>query len=365
MAERGRFETYSIGAVGVAATLWLLIEARGVLEPLMVSLLIWFVLDAIAGLLAQLAGGSRRAPSGWARLGAAAVVFATIAGLSVMVGNSVESFRENLPAYQENFRQMLSGVAGLVGLTGPMQIETLLEKIELGNVLVGIAGSALGLFSSLVVVLVYVAFIFVEIGQAEPKLRAFAGTEARYRELRGTIGRITHEIETYLGVKCVIGAAQAVPTLLILWAVGVDGAAMWSAVIFFASFIPTIGSLIGIVFPALVSLVQFDTPGPFLLTLGLLAVVQIGGSNWLEPKLMGSSLNLSALVVLIAIFGGGAIWGVTGALIAVPALSIAVIVFAQIDSLRPVAVLLSSDGRIDGIGAADASAPREGSEPER
>lgn len=346
MTTPPRAQSYALGAVGVAATLWLLIEARGVLEPLMISVLIWFVLEAVARQIAR--AGGRTHPGTWARAGSAAVFFALIAGMSVMIANSVEGFRENLPSYQENLRAMLSGVAETVGLSGPMDIAGLLQKIQLTDVAVGIAGSALGFISSLIVVLIYVLFIFVEAGQGEAKLRALAGGAERYQALSGTVQRIQREIETYLGVKCIIGAAQALPTLAVLAVIGVDGAAMWAAVIFFASFIPTIGSLIGIVFPALVALVQFDTLGPFLATAGLLAVIQIGGSNWLEPKMMGSSLNLSALAVLIAIFAGGALWGITGALIAVPVLSIAVIVFARIESLRPVAVLLSSDGKIDG-----------------
>lgn len=353
MELRTPLERFAAAAVGIAATLWVMIELRGVLEPLMISVLIWFVLDAIAAQLARVGGGDPARPGAWARVGSAALLFALIAGLSVMIANSIEGFRANLPVYQENFRNMLAGLAEAVGLSGPLQVETLLQKIQVGDILVGIAGSAFGFFSSLVVVLVYVIFIFVETGQGEAKLRAFAGTEAGFTRLRRTVARITEEIETYLGVKCVIGAAQALPTLLVLWIVGVDGAAMWSAVIFFASFVPTIGSLVGIIFPSLVALVQFDTIGPFLLTAGVLAVIQIGGSNWLEPRMMGSSLNLSALVVLVAIFAGGAVWGVTGALIAVPALSVAVIVFARVESLRPVAVLLSSDGRIDGLSEAE------------
>ncbi|MEM9145345.1 MAG: AI-2E family transporter [Pseudomonadota bacterium] len=344
MIARG--QSYAVGAVAVAATVWLLIQARGVLEPLMISVLIWFVLEAVAGVFARACGHTR--PGTWSRAGAVVFFFALIGGLSVMISNSVDGFRENLPVYQENLKTMLADLAAAVGMSGPMEVQGLLGQIELSDVAVGLAGSALGFVSSLIVVLVYVAFIFVEAGQVEAKLHALAAEPKRFARLSDTARRIRREIETYLGVKCIIGAAQAVPTLIVLWAIGVDGAAMWAAVIFFASFIPTIGSLIGIVFPAVVALVQFDTPGPFLVTAGLLAVIQIGGSNWLEPKMMGSSLNLSALVVLIAIFAGGALWGITGALIAVPALSVAVIVFARIETMRPVAILLSSDGRIDG-----------------
>ncbi len=342
-----RAPSYMAAVVSVAATLWLLIQARTVLEPLVISMLIWFVLTATAGLFARWAGGQpSEAPPVWAHAAAAASALVVIFGLSIMVSNSLASFRANLPAYETNLQTMLSSMGDLFGMDGPLEVDRLVEKIEVQQVAVGIAGTALGFVSSLIVIIVYVLFLFTEAAMVRSKLRALAPDPDRFDVLAGTADKIRREIETYLGVKCVVGAAQAVPTFLVLAAVGVDGAAFWSVIIFVASFVPTIGTLIGIVFPAVVALVQFDTVTPFLVTTGLLAVIQLAGSNWLEPKLMGSSLNLSPLVILISIFAGGALWGITGALIAVPALSIAMIVFARIGSMRPVAVLLSSDGKV-------------------
>ncbi len=69
---------------------------------------------------------------------------------------------------------------------------------------------------------------------------------------------------------------------------------------------------------------------------------------------MGKSLNLSPLAIFLAIFAGGAIWGIIGALIVVPILAVSVIVFARVPSLRPVAILLSSDGNLEDREASDA-----------
>ena len=136
------------------------------------------------------------------------------------------------------------------------------------------------------------------------------------------------------------------PTYIVLSLVEVDAAAFWAIVIFFFSFIPTIGSLVGIIFPSLMALVQFETVGPFFIVVGTLAAVQLLASNYLEPRLMGRSLNLSPLAIFLAIFAGGALWGIVGAIIIVPLLAVAMIVFAQIPSMRSVAILLSGDGEV-------------------
>ncbi|MGF1503141.1 MAG: AI-2E family transporter [Paracoccaceae bacterium] len=338
--------SYAAAAVGVAATLWLLIEARPVLEPLTIAVLLWFLLNAVAGVFARALRGPAAVARGAEKLAAALTVLIAIAGLSVLVSASLSGFRANLPSYEANLREMLRQAGQAVGMGEALDLQALTQNIQVTDIALSLAGTAVGFVGALVVILVYVLFLFVEAGRAGDKLHALAPEQGAHDALVATIGRINREIETYLGVKCIIGAAQAIPTFALLTIVGVDGAAFWAVVIFVTSFVPTVGSLIGIIFPATVALVQFPTLTPFLMTLPLLAVIQIAGSNWLEPRLMGTSLNLSPLVILIAIFAGGAVWGITGALVAVPALSVATIVFAQLPSMRPVAILLSSDGRV-------------------
>jgi len=337
---------YLQAILAVAATLWLLVEARPVLEPLMLSVLLWYVLNALARGIARLMQGKGTKPGRLAHSLSAGAVVLAIAGLSVMTSNSIAAFRGNLPTYEANLKAMLEQAGHVLGLGGPLDLAPVLDRIEVSDVVLNLAGSALGITTSLIVVLVYVGFLFVEAGAYRAKLAALGRELGEINRIHQTIARINAEVEIYIGVKCVIGLAQAVPTYIVLALVGVDGAAFWSVLIFVFSFIPTVGSLIGIVFPTLVALAQFASPVPIAVTLIALVVIQLGGSNWLEPRLMGARLNLSPLVILIAIFAGGAVWGVIGALIAVPALAVAVIVFAAIDSMRPVAILLSSNGRI-------------------
>lgn len=332
--------------VAVAATLWLMIQARGVLEPLMIALLLWAILNALAGVYARLAGGPEARPGPVAKVLATLSGLAVITGVGAMTATSVAGFRANLPTYEANLRAMLEQATAAIGLMDPVDLRSLTGDLAMTDLLLGVAGSALGGLSTTIVVLVYVAFIFVEASAVPRKLRALAPNRDEHDRLAEIMTRIGDQMETFFGVKCIVGIAQALPSFLLLWWVGLDGAAFWAVVIFVSSFVPTIGSLIGIVFPTVVAIAQFADPVLVIVVVALLTTIQLAGSNWLEPKLMGQTLNLSALVIIVAIFAGGAVWGITGALVAVPALSIAGIVFSQFASTRPVAVLLSSDGRL-------------------
>ena len=69
--------------------------------------------------------------------------------------------------------------------------------------------------------------------------------------------------------------------------------------------------------------------------------------NFIEPKVMGNSMNISALVTILSLTLWGAIWGITGMILSVPITMIMILVFSQFDSTRGVAILLSENGKID------------------
>lgn len=350
---------YTSVVVALAATLWLLIQARSVLQPFVLAVFIWFLLNAMASASARILHGRDATPTRAARALSTLFFICLIGVLAVMTANNASALGAELGTYERNLDALIASAAQMVGIEETVQIGELVRNIDIAGTAVGLAGSAASYFGVVIIVIVYLLFLFVEDEVASQKLAAIVTRPDQREDVTRLLRQINREVERYFGVKLIVGVLQAVPTYLVLRLVGVDGAAFWAILIFFFSFVPTIGTLIGIVFPSLMALVQFDTLGPFVIVLSVLGVVQLAGSNWLEPRLMGSSLNLSPLAILLAIFAGGAIWGIVGALIIVPLLVVAVIVFARIPSMRPVAVLLSRDGVVGGAvdGAAGGPEP--------
>jgi len=134
---------------------------------------------------------------------------------------------------------------------------------------------------------------------------------------------------------------------IILIFLGVDYSEFWAFLIFLLNYIPTVGSLIATIFPALLALIQFESFTYFLIVFVSIALIQFIIGNIIEPRLMGRSLNLSALVVLFSLALWGSIWGVVGMFLCVPITVILMIIFSNFEKTRPIAVLLSSNGKID------------------
>jgi predicted PurR-regulated permease PerM len=120
----------------------------------------------------------------------------------------------------------------------------------------------------------------------------------------------------------------------------------WAVLIAFLNYIPYIGSLIGVIFPVLLSLAQFGTLGMAGVVLISLTAAQVLVGAYLEPRMMGRAFNLSPLAVLLALAFWSALWGLPGALLAVPMTASLVLVLAEIQATRPVAILLSANGKV-------------------
>ncbi len=338
--------SYMRFAVSVAATLWFLIAARAVIQPLLIALFVWFLLGAITR---RLTGVLR--PLGihspWVgKLLSAICVFGLLLTVGAMLTASVGQFAVELPSYEARLDAMLASFADRLGMEPSIGLSDRLSDIEIAPAALNALGSAASFVTALIIVIVYVIFINKEVGVAEQKLARLLSEPAQRARVMVIGARIVEDIETYIAVKVLIGIIQAVPTYVVLTLVGVNAAIFWAVIIFFFSFIPTIGTMIGVVFPTLMALIQFETLTPFFIVLTTLVPIQLFASNYLEPKLMGDRLNLSTLAVFIGIFAAGALWGVVGALVIVPLLAIAVIVFSRIPAMRPVAIMLSGDGEV-------------------
>ena len=195
--------------------------------------------------------------------------------------------------------------------------------------------------------MIYVIFLLIEQRSLESKLDALFQDNERRIKIHEILSEIQKDIETYIAIKTLLSFVTGVLSYLILIYIGVDYSEFWAFLIFLLNYIPTIGSLIATIFPALLALIQFESVTSFLIVFISIAFIQFLIGNILEPRLMGRSLNLSALVVLLSLSLWGSIWGVVGMFLCVPITVILMIVFSNFEKTRPIAVMLSSNGKID------------------
>ncbi|MGP1355899.1 AI-2E family transporter, partial [Roseicyclus sp.] len=153
-------------------------------------------------------------------------------------------------------------------------------------------------------------------------------------------------IGRYLFVKTAINIILGAISFAIMLLLGIEFALFWAVLIAFLNYIPYIGSIVGVIFPVLLSLAQFGTIAMAGTVLVALSAAQIFVGAWLEPRMMGRAFNLSPFVVLLSLAVWSTLWGLPGALLAVPMTASLVLVLAEIRSTRFIAVMLSASGRV-------------------
>jgi predicted PurR-regulated permease PerM len=156
--------------------------------------------------------------------------------------------------------------------------------------------------------------------------------------------RITHRIErdlsVYLVTTSIINACLGAAVGFALFLIGVPNPVMWGVVVAVLNFIPYLGGLIGTLMIGLVAIASIDSTGRALLAPAAYLVLNGLEAYMITPHIMGARFSLNPVAVFGAVAFWGWIWGIPGALLAVPILTATSIVCANIDRLRPIAVFL-------------------------
>ena len=336
---------------------------RSILGPLALAVFLFLVIEGFAR---EIDERSSKVHRGASRVAAILLVLSGFTGFIVLLGRGVAQFGEQASDYEEKINNLIGDVYGVVQL-GRDQAPKLSELLfdDTGQRFIATIANATGdLMGDLVVILIYVAFLFVAQSSWPDKLdRIFPASAAR-EQARAVSKAARRGIETYLWTQTVISAIITVLTYFTLLMLGVENAMFLAALIFVLNYIPTIGSIVAAFVPPLFALVQPEVadwipggpPNDSYIFAGLvLAGVsfwQFTIGNFLQPRLMGESLNLSALVVLISLAVWGAIWGIPGMFLSAPLTVLMMILFAQGRATYWIAVLLSANGDPAGQGLA-------------
>ena len=204
-----------------------------------------------------------------------------------------------------------------------------------------ISSVIIALSSKFVLTFVFLMFMMLEAPYLDEKIDAAFGRNAK--RVKKILSSISEQVSQYLGTLALISLATGVCVWLVLMFLEVKLAAGWGVLTFLLNFIPTVGSIIATVPPIVMAIIQFS-PGlfkPFIVLVSLTSIQLIIG-NVITPKVMGDRLGVSPIVILLSLLLWGMIWGIPGALLSTPIVSIIKIVCENIPVLSSIAVLIGS-----------------------
>ncbi len=327
---------------------------RDILAPFAMAVFLFLVMEGFASAIDKRSKLLKLWP---ARIIAIITVLAGFVGFIVLMASGIARFGSQAGLYENKINGLIQDGYGAVGMDNAPTLNELAFG-QPGQQAFGVISNAVGSLSeSFILILIYVAFLFLAQSTWSTKLdRMFVRKDSRVR-VKEVGDAARQSIETYLWTQTVISALITLLTWVTLKALGVQNALFLSALIFILNYIPTIGSIIAAFVPFLFALVQPGIPAWVpgsspengyifaVIVFGTVAFWQFSIGNFVQPRMMSESLNLSALVVLLALAVWGAIWGIPGMFLSAPLTVLMMILFAQSKSTHWIAVMLSADGR--------------------
>ncbi len=343
--------------------LLILIYGRPFLVPIVVGFLIFTVLSAGIDKVSRVRMGRVSPPYWLAAILGLVVLGAILIFIYSIVSGELMMMIAEWPTMLERLQGVVASLSEWLGQDLAEAFRLSLGDFNIVDGLRGLVTPAGVAIASIVVVLLYVGFMFVESGHFPQKIDRLFTDPARAAEVKETARRIIAGVHRYLLFKTLLSAGNTLAAYVVLRILGVDFAETWALLTFFLNFIPKIGSITATVLPSLFALLQFQEFQPVFLTVVGLAVVHGLTGEVIEPMVMGRTLNLSSLVIMAALTFWAMVWGVAGAFLAVPLMAVILTICSKIPALRPVAILLSSDGDIDMEEPASAKAGPAGRAP--
>ncbi|NGX57629.1 MAG: AI-2 transport protein TqsA [Chlamydiae bacterium] len=338
---------FTLSAILLTLFFLLLYFGHSLLVPFVVAVVIWYLIVNFVDALENIPYIGRYIPKWIAFILAIVVAFAVIYFIFNLVSNNITELINIAPSYQERFLKVKDQLFAFFNIKTQPDFSQVFENFNMISLLSSAAGIMADFGRNLFIILIYVLFLLLEHNSFDQKLSFLIRDPQKLASARNMLNKITVQIQSYLKIKALMGMITAGCSYIILLVVGVDFADFWALLIFIFNFIPNIGSILATILPCLLTLIQFDSFTPFFIVTLSLSAVQFTIGNFLEPRLMGKSFNLSPLVIILGLAVWGYLWGIVGMLLCVPIMVIVNIIFANFPGTKPISILMSATGDIE------------------
>ena len=151
---------------------------------------------------------------------------------------------------------------------------------------------------------------------------------------------IIGHVKKYIFTKFITSSITGVSAGLIYWFLGLELAFIFGSLTFILNFIPVVGSIIAVLLPIPIAILQYPDLSSVLLIIFLPAIIHQIIGNIVEPKIFGDAFGLHPITIILSLIFWGMIWGIIGVLLAAPLTAIIRVSFERFDSTRQIARLL-------------------------
>lgn len=326
----------------VIALFAILILAKMILIPLGLALLISFILYPLVKKLES--WGLKELFSVFLSI---LLVLLLIAGGVLFFSTQIVNLSKDFSDFQEKITILFTDV--IVYLNKNVSFIPNLERndllIEMKELLNELAGktfnSTATIFAQFVATIIYTFLILIYRKGFTKAFILFFPEEKKERVLN-MFKNIQQVGQEYLSGMIILIIILGFANSLGLWIIGIDNPFLFGFLAAVLSIIPYVGTTIGAFIPVLYAFMSHDTLWEPFAVAGLFWGIQLIETNYLSPKIVGSSMKVNALAAILSLIIGASVWGVAGMILFLPFAAMLKVICEEFDELKPIALLIGS-----------------------
>jgi predicted PurR-regulated permease PerM len=316
--------------------------AAEIILPVILAFVLSLVLQPLMRVLERL-----HLPRTVAALAIILVVFGSAIGLGAALSGPAASWAqkmpEGLPRLQERLtflskpiqtlQKFLHQAEGLTQGAGPAVATVAVQGAGLNDrVLNATRTIASGLFTTVLV-------LFFLLVSGDLFLRRLVEILPRFKDKRQAVHisqQIEADISGYLATITVMNLGVGLATGIVTAACGVGDPVLWGTVAFLLNYVPILGPLIGVTIFVFVGLLSIETLWLAFLPAGLYVLIHVIEGETITPMLLAKRFTINPVLVILSLVFWYWMWGILGAILAVPMLAVTKIVCDRIQALSAI-----------------------------
>jgi predicted PurR-regulated permease PerM len=356
------------GLVIFLAVCAILYFGQQILMPIVLALLLSLLLAPCVRGLQKI-----KVPKSVAIIGVVCLAFAVLFSLTAVLATSLTRLAGDLPQYESNLREKARSLKIATSGGGTIEkaanvlkdLQSELQQpqqttlpntspnlpipVEIRETNFGPLDPVIKAVAALIhpmtqfgIVLLMVVLILFNREDLRNRLIRLAGTGDIHRTTKALDDagkRLSKLFTTQLLINGLTGALIG----LILALIGIPGAILWGVLTAVMRFVPYVGTLLSAVFPVIIAAAVGEGWSLALITIGIMAAVEIVVGQILEPLFFGKSTGLSTFAIVASAAFWAALWGPLGLILATPMTIGLLVIGRNIDSLNFFDVLLGSE----------------------
>lgn len=309
----------------------------------------FFIVVIFAGLLAMLMAplSNRLEKNGVGRIFSSLIstlaIVAVITGIVFLLSSQISSVSEDFPQIksrlEEGVIRLETWINNTFGITSDQLKSQASEALSnAGGFITGFVKGTFSFIGGLLLILVF-TFLFLLHREKYENFAVMLYSEDRKSEAKKMIGSISKVAQQYLTGRLISIFILAILYIIGFTIIGLKNALLLAVIAAIMTFIPYIGPFLGGFVPFFMAIVS----GSFNQSIWVLVIItlaQLFDNYFIEPYVVGGSVNISPFFTIFILILGGVVWGIAGVILFLPLLGILKIVFEHVEGLGPYAYLI-------------------------